>query len=86
MRKITQKWAFFLMTLLCLVGMSQMVMAQTCVEVGEGTTAGSGSIPVTSYWHNSYTQQLYLADEMEISAGNITSIAFQYTTSRRFLS
>lgn len=78
MRKITQKWAFFLMTLLCLVGMSQVVMAQNCVEIGEGTSAGSGSIPVASWYHYSYTQQLFTADEIGQGAGSIVSIGFQY--------
>ena len=78
MRKITQKWAFLFMTLLCLVGMSNVVMAQTCVEIGDGTTAGSGSLPVASWYHYSYTQQLFTADEIGQGAGNIVSIGFQY--------
>ena len=78
MRTFTQKWAFMLMTLLCCIAMPQVVTAQTCVEFGDGTSAGSGYLPVGSWYHNSYTQQLYLADELEISAGNITSIGFQY--------
>lgn len=78
MRKITQKWAFLMMTLVCLLGMSQVVTAQTCVEFGEGTSSNN-QLPLCGYYHSSYTQQLYLADELEISAGNITSIAFQYT-------
>jgi len=79
MRKITQKWAFVLVTLLCLVGMSQMVMAQDCKVVGEGTTANAYYTPIANYYHHSYSQQLYLADELEMPAGNITSIAFAYT-------
>ena len=81
MRKITQKWAFLMMTLVCLFGMSQVVTAQTCVEFGDGTTAGSAYLPAASWFHNSYTQQLFLADELELSAGNIVSIGFQYNNS-----
>ena len=78
MRKITQMWAFMLMTLLCCIAMPQVVMAQNCTEVGEGTTANSGSLPVASYYHYSYTQQLFTADEIDQSAGSIVSIGFQY--------
>ena len=81
MRKITQKWAFLMMTLVCLLGMPQVVTAQTCTVIGEGTATSSWSVPVATYYRNSYTQQLYLADELEMSAGNITSIAFQYNYS-----
>lgn len=81
MRKITQKWAFLMMTLVCLLGMSSVVTAQTCVEFGDGTTAGSAYLPAASWYHNSYTQQLFLADELELSAGNIVSIGFQYNNS-----
>lgn len=66
------------MTLLCCVAMPQVVKAQTCVEIGDGTYS-SNQLPICGYYHSSYTQQLYLADELEISAGNITSIAFKYT-------
>ena len=78
MRTFTQKLAFLLMTLLCCVAMPQVVKAQTCVEIGDGTYS-SNQLPICGYYHSSYTQQLYLADELEISAGNITSIAFKYT-------
>lgn len=81
MRKITQKWAFLMMTLVCLLGMSQTVMAQNYAVVGEGTLTSSWSVPVATYYRNSYTQQLYLADELGISAGNIVSVAFQYNYS-----
>ena len=67
-----------MMTLVCLVGLSQVVTAQTCVEIGEGTSANSGSLPVASYYHYSYTQQLFTADEIEQNPGNIVSIGFQY--------
>jgi len=67
-----------MMTLVCLLGMSQVVTAQTCTVIGEGTLTSSWSVPVATYYRNSYTQQLYLADELEMSAGIITSIAFQY--------
>ena len=66
------------MTLLCCVAMPQVVKAQTCVEIGDGTSSNN-QLPICGYYHSSYTQQLYLADELGISAGNITSIAFKYT-------
>ena len=81
MRKITQMLAFLMMTLLCCLGTPQVVMADDCTVVGEGTLTSSWSIPVATYYRNSYTQQLYLADEIDIPAGNITSIAFQYNYS-----
>lgn len=78
MRKFTQKVAFALIALLCMIAMPQVVKAQTCVESGDGTSSNN-QLPICGYYHSSYTQQLYLADSLEISAGNITSIAFQYT-------
>lgn len=78
MRKFTQKVAFALIALLCMIAVPQVVMAQTCVEIGDGTDS-KNQLPICGYYHSSYTQQLYLADSLGISAGNITSIAFQYT-------
>ena len=54
-------------------------MAQDCIAIGSGTSANSYYAPFANYYHNSYSQQLYLAEEMNLSAGNITSIAFAYT-------
>lgn len=78
MRKFTQKVAFALIALLCMIAVPQVVMAQTCVEIGDGTDS-KNQLPICGHYHSSYTQQLYLADSLGISAGNITSIAFQYT-------
>ena len=77
MRKITQRLAFLLMTLVCLIGMSSVVTAQDCVGIGEGTSKNN-NLPICSFYHGSYTQQLYLADELDLGAVNITSVAFQY--------
>lgn len=66
------------MTLLCCAAMPQVVKAQTCVEIGDGISSNN-QLPICGYYHSSYTQQLYLAEELGISAGNITSIAFKYT-------
>lgn len=66
------------MTLLCCVAMPQAVMAQDCLVIGEGTEHGSWNLPVANYYHNSYSQQLFLAEELEMGAAQITSIAFQY--------
>ncbi len=78
MRTFTQKMAFLLMTLLCCAAMPQAVMAQDCVDIGQGTAAGSSYVPVANWYHNSYTQQLYTADEINHGAANITSISFKY--------
>ena len=60
MRTFTQKMAFLLMTLLCCAAMPQAVMAQDCVDIGEGTTAVNGNVPVACmfrlhdglmFWH-----------------------------------
>lgn len=66
------------MTLLCCAAMPQAVMAQDCLVIGEGTEHGSWNLPVANYYHNSYSQQLFLAEELEMGAAQITSIAFQY--------
>lgn len=80
MRTFTQKLAFALIALLCMIAVPQAVMAQDCVDIGEGTTALNASLPVASWYHNSYTQQLYTADEINHAAGNITSISFKYAS------
>ncbi|MBR3408968.1 MAG: fibronectin type III domain-containing protein, partial [Paludibacteraceae bacterium] len=80
MRTFTQKVAFALIALLCMIAMPQAVMAQDCLDIGDGTTAVNGNVPVASWYHNSYTQQLYTADEINHAAGNITSISFKYVS------
>lgn len=66
------------MTLLCCVATPQAVMAQDCLVIGEGTAHSSWYLPVANYYHNCYSQQLFLAEELEMGAAQITSIAFQY--------
>jgi len=78
MRTFTQKVAFALIALMCMIAMPQEVMAQDCLVIGEGTAHSSWYLPVANYYHNSYSQQLFLADELEMGAAQITSIAFQY--------
>ena len=88
MRTFTQKWAFMLMTLLCCIAMPQVVTAQTCVEIGDGTSLNN-NLPICGYYHGSYTQQLYLADEIDHGAANIESVSFQYgltTSTKRTIS
>ena len=80
MRTFTQKVVFVLIALMCFVAIPQAVMADDCVDIGEGTTAVNGNVPVASWYHNSYTQQLYTADEISHAAGNITSISFKYVS------
>jgi hypothetical protein len=46
------------------------------LPVGNGTTS-SYNIPLNTYYNYSYTQQLYLASEINYT-GDITSIGFQY--------
>ena len=77
MRTFTQKVAFALIALMCFA-MPQVVMAQDCLVIGEGTDHSSWYLPVANYYHNCYSQQLFLADELEMGAAQITSIAFQY--------
>ena len=78
MRTFTQKVAFALIALMCFLANPQAVMADDCLVVGEGTAHSSWYLPVANYYHNCYSQQLFLADELEIGAAQITSIAFQY--------
>ena len=79
MRTITQKLAFLLMALWCCVGVPQFVIADDeCIVIGEGTSANSSYIPIASWYHNAYSQQLFLASEIDHDAANITSIAFAY--------
>ncbi len=77
MRTFTQKVAFALIALLCFA-MPQAVMAQDCLVIGEGTAHSSWYLPVANYYHNCYSQQLFLADELEMGAAQITSVSFQY--------
>ena len=46
------------------------------MQVGNGTS-GNYHLPLNTFYNYSYTQQLYLANEIN-TAGDITSIAFQY--------
>ena len=88
MRTFTQKWAFMLMTLLCCIAMPQVVTAQTCVEIGDGISLNN-NLPICGYYHGSYTQQLYLADEIDHGAANSESVSFQYvltTSTKRTIS
>ena len=78
MRTFTQKVAFALIALMCFLANPQAVMADDCLVIGEGTAHSSWYLPVANYYHNCYSQQLFLADELEIGAAQITSIAFQY--------
>lgn len=48
-----------------------------CIQIGTGTYLNN-SVPFASYYHNSYSQQLYTAAEIEQGAGTIRSIAFGY--------
>ena len=50
-----------------------------CVQVGEGTSTTNNN-PLAGWYHNSYTQQLYTADEIG-NSGTITSLKFNYTSS-----
>ena len=52
------------------------------VEIGDGTSSGF-VLPVNMYYNYSLTQQIYTAEEIG-RAGNITSIAFDYTYSEAF--
>ena len=47
-----------------------------CVQVGTGTSSTS-SVPIATWYHNSYSQQLYLQDEIN-NGGLITSLQFNY--------
>ncbi|MDD4142356.1 MAG: choice-of-anchor J domain-containing protein, partial [Bacteroidales bacterium] len=48
------------------------------ITVGEGTT-GTYFLPCNTFYKYSYVQQIYTADEMEVSdAGQISTVAFQY--------
>ena len=78
MRTFTQKLAFALIAWMCVFAVPQVVMADDCLVVGDGTDHQSWSIPVSYYYHNSYSQQLYLANEIVNGAGAISSIAFQF--------
>ena len=77
MRTFTQKVAFALIALMCFA-MPQAVMAQDCLVIGEGTAHSSWYLPVANYYHNCYSQQLFLAEELEMGAAQITSVSFQY--------
>ncbi|KWW26638.1 MAG: Uncharacterized protein F083_3211, partial [bacterium F083] len=49
-----------------------------CVQVGAGTSTGSiDYIPYSQWYHNSYTQQLYTAEEIG-ATGTINALSFNY--------
>lgn len=54
-------------------------MPGNCAAVGTGTTALNSYVPVPSWYHNGYSQQLYTADEIG-NVGDIVSIAFAYNS------
>ncbi len=54
-------------------------MPGNCAAVGTGTTALNTYVPVPSWYHNGYSQQLYTADEIG-NVGDIVSIAFAYNS------
>ena len=58
-----------------------------CEQVGNGALTTSYHFPISTYYHNSYTQQIYRASDLSQSSGLITSIAFNYfltsTTTRK---
>ncbi len=56
---------------------STTALPDPCVQVGTGTT-GSSSIPYAGWYHNSYSQQIFTAEEIG-NEGTISSISFQYT-------
>lgn len=53
------------------------------ITIGEGTSTTS-NFPTTSYYNYSMTQQIFTASEMGNTAGDFTSISFQYTTSSSY--
>lgn len=48
-----------------------------CQNLGTGATA-QNQFPLAGYYHYSYTQQLYTADELGHGAGDILSVAYEY--------
>ena len=56
---------------------STTALPAPCVQVGTGTT-GSSNIPYAGWYHNSYSQQIFTAEEIG-NEGTISSISFQYT-------
>ena len=58
--------------------------AQETVEIGDPNSSTTQyTVPVNMFYHYSLTQQIYTADEIGM-AGNITSIAFEYTNTSSF--
>jgi len=55
------------------------VMACNDKQIGNGTTAVR-THPIDYYFNRSYVQQIFLASEIGVPAGAITSLSFQYTT------
>ena len=53
---------------------------QTEIVIGE-TSSSSQYIPTHEYYNYSVTQQIYTAEEIQVNAGAITSIAFRQTES-----
>lgn len=46
------------------------------ITIGEGTNYPSVRLPFDFFWKNSFAQTIYYADEINLSAGAITSIAY----------
>jgi|GEM_PF-5136734 len=71
MRKLNLNW---LLSFLAIVSLAWHLQAQ--VQVGAGTSTGK-SIPIEPFYGYTYSQNIYLASEINAS-GDITTISFQF--------
>ena len=75
-----KKFILLAMMLLTLIGGVNLnvLNAQETIEIGEGSTSTSYSIPSYTYYGNrSFTQQIYTAGEINAASGNVISISFK---------
>ena len=73
-----RKFIFLVMLFALLGGVNFSANAQEQIEIGEGSTSSSYSIPSYTYYGNrSFTQQIYTQSEINAPSGTITSISFR---------
>lgn len=67
---------FYFFILMCFVGFLSPLNSQVPLIIGSGDT-NSGTLPIEEYFHFSLSQQIYTAEEMYVSSGTITDVAFK---------
>ncbi len=72
----------FLISIVMAIAFASSIYAQNVVEIGDPNSYGSSSnVPITFSYNNSYSEVIYLADEL--MPGTINSISYYFTGNDR---